>query len=138
MGDVTQQVVRLAFPARAEYLILGRLALAGVARAVPIDDEVLADLKLAVTEACGNVVKHAYPAPDAAGPVRLAIEVEEGAITITVEDDGVGLPADTPTNGHGEAAESGMGLAIIAAIADEVQTGQAAGGGASLRFRKKL
>ncbi len=58
---MADQVVRLTFPARAEYLLLARLTLSGLARKLPLDDELLADLKLAVTEACGNAVRHAYP-----------------------------------------------------------------------------
>ena len=54
-------------PAKAEYLILARLALAGIAREVPMSESALADLKLAVTEACGNAVRHAYG--DAQGEV---------------------------------------------------------------------
>jgi len=40
----------LVFPARPEYLLLARLALTGVARLAPVDEEALADLRLAVTE----------------------------------------------------------------------------------------
>ena len=53
------ELVRLSFPAKPEYLLLARLALTGIARDVPMSDELLADLKLAVTEACGNSVRHA-------------------------------------------------------------------------------
>ena len=58
---MADRIVRLTFPARAEYLLLARLTLSGLARELPLDDELLADLKLAVTEACGNAVRHAYP-----------------------------------------------------------------------------
>ena len=57
---MTDRVVRLTFPAKADYLLLARLTLSGLARELPLDDELLADLKLAVTEACGNAVRHAY------------------------------------------------------------------------------
>jgi len=139
VSDVT---LRLSFPARAEYLILGRLALAGVARGVPIEDEVLADLKLAITEACGNVVRHAYRDDDAVGLVRVTIEVRDSAIAITVEDDGVGLPnqGEGPVDGlDASDGEGGMGLAIIGAIADELEVGRAgATGGTLLTLRKTL
>lgn len=141
-------VVRLSFPARAEYLILARLALAGVARATAIPEETLADLKLAVTEACGNVVRHAYAGPDGRpeGAVRVTIDARPHTISLTVEDDGVGLPPRDPTDdepagdGDGDGAgEGGMGLAIIRAIADELEIGPAAGGtGTQLVLRKSL
>ena len=52
--------VRLTIPARAEYITLGRLALTAIAGVRPFSDEALHDLKLALTEACTNSVKHAY------------------------------------------------------------------------------
>ena len=47
-------------PAKPEYITLCRLALTGISRLRPLGDETLADLKLALTEACSNSVRHAY------------------------------------------------------------------------------
>ena len=73
---MTASVVTLVMPAKSEYLILARLALAGIAREVPMSEAVLADLKLAVTEACGNAVRHAYG--DGHGVVRVRFVVDAG------------------------------------------------------------
>ncbi|HET9243415.1 MAG TPA: ATP-binding protein [Gaiella sp.] len=116
------QTVRLTMPAKAEYLILARLALAGIAREVPMSESALADLKLAVTEVCGNAVRHAY-GEDATGPVRVSFDVGENAIEVTVEDDGTGtMGLEVPEEvliGE-EPVEEGMGLAIIRAVVDEL------------------
>lgn len=130
-------VVTLAMPARTEYLILARLALAGIARERPIDQGTLADLKLAVTEACGNAVRHAHPADD--GVVTVRYTVDDEAIEICVEDDGPGMAWDIPpTLPEVELAESGMGLAIIHALVDEVEIGAGAGGrGTIVRMRRR-
>lgn len=135
---VSDRTIRLSFPARAEFLILGRLALVGTARAVPIPEEILADLKLAVTEACGNVVRHAYGGEE--GTVRLTIDARPKTITVTVEDDGVGLVLDGPAGAIAEdgALESGMGLAIIEAIADELVVVTDHARGTALTFTKAL
>ena len=131
-------VVRLVIPARTEYLIIARLALAGIARGTPIDESTLADLKLAVTEACGNAVRHAQPSERSV--VRVVFGVEEGTIEICVEDEGPGMgtlpAADEPRD---ELAESGMGLAIIRALVDdfEIQDGES-GQGTLVRMRKRL
>ena len=53
--------VRLTIPARPEYVTLCRLALTGLSRFRDFSHETLADLKLALTEACSNAVRHAYP-----------------------------------------------------------------------------
>ena len=133
---MTRDVVTLAIPARTEYLILARLALAGIAREVPIDQGTLADLKLAVTEACGNAVRHAHPAGD--GVVTVRYTVEDDAIEIRVEDDGPGIEPSVPrTLPDVELSESGMGLAIIHALVEEVEIGPGARGrGTTVRMRR--
>ena len=132
--------VRLAMPAKAEYLILVRLALAGIAREVPMSESALADLKLAVTEVCGNVVRHAYG--DGSGEVRVTFEVTPDAIEVAVEDDGTGLAIDHVPDVvrlDEEPAEAGMGLAIIRAVMDELVVKQGAGArGTLVRMRKQL
>lgn len=136
---MSEHLVTLSFPARAEYLLLPRLALVGIARGVEIPEEVLADLKLAVTEACGNAVRHAYADDATDGVVRVTIAVEAGTIRIAIEDDGIGLAGG---GGLAEArleGEGGMGLSIIEAIADDLTVGPASEeGGTLLVLRKSL
>ena len=108
----------LSFPAQAEYLVLCRLAVAALAGLAPLDDELVDDLKLAVTEACTNTIQHAYRDGDA-GRVELRYEVEDGLVRITIEDSGVGPSDERPVN-RGE-REGGMGLAIIRSLVDELE-----------------
>jgi serine/threonine-protein kinase RsbW len=123
---MSETVVSLSFPAKPDYLLLARLALAGVARSLPVGPELLADLKLAVTEACGNAVRHAYDAGE--GSVDLAFVLAEDRLEMIVEDRGagIGLPveeliAETPEVAlSDEGSNGGMGLAIIRAIVDEL------------------
>src|SRR2546423_6969426 len=68
------RTVRLTIPAKAEYITLGRLALVGLSRLRPLSEEVLADLKLALTEACSNSVRHAYDG-GAGGMVEIVYEL---------------------------------------------------------------
>ena len=120
MPDTT---VLLTFPAKADYLLLARLALSGIARGGAVDDELLADLKLAVTEACGNAVRHAYP-PGADGDVSLTVAIDDARLQMTVEDYGDGIRAPDSPDDEAEALdgplESGMGMPIIRAIVDEL------------------
>ncbi len=138
---MTDRVVRLTFPARAEYLLLARLTLSGLARELPIEEELLADLKLAVTEACGNVVRHAYPGAE--GDVSLVVTIGASRLLLTVEDDGEGIHApDSPDDGAEELSgplESGMGMPIIRAIVDELAVEEGSGGrGTVVRMVKYL
>jgi serine/threonine-protein kinase RsbW len=132
----SEAVVRLTFPAKADYLLLARLALAGLGRTIPVDEDVLADLKLAVTEACGNVVRHAYGPGE--GPVGVAFVVGADRLEMIVEDQGSGiegLPADEPIGP--EPLESGMGIAIMRAVVDELDVAEGADGrGTVVRMTK--
>jgi serine/threonine-protein kinase RsbW len=137
---MSETTVRLAMPAKAEYLILVRLALAGIARHLAIDESALADLKLAVTEVCGNVVRHAYG--EEPGEVRISFAVSGDAIEVAVEDDGEGLAVDDIPDvvqlGE-EPVEAGMGLAIIRAVVDELVVEERDGGsGTVVRLTKRL
>lgn len=135
---MSDSLVRLTFPAKADYLLLARLALAGLARAFPVEPEVLADLKLAVTEACGNAVRHAYS--NGHGLVTVAFTVNGGRIEMVVEDEGAGLgTVETEDVTMPEHLESGMGMAIIRSIVDELEVGEGTGGrGTVVRMTKYL
>jgi serine/threonine-protein kinase RsbW len=129
--------IRLRMPARPEYLVLGRLALTGISRVQPMDPDDLGDLKLALTEACSNSMRHAYAGSD--GTVDIRIDVAPDAIRIEVRDAGPGFERPQTPREPGELDEGGLGLAIIEAIADEVDIGR--GGepdGSCVRFVKRL
>ncbi len=131
--------VRLTMPAKAEYLILVRLALAGIAHETPVGESTLADLKLAVTEVCGNAVRHAYG--NDGGSVRVQFAIRADAIEVTIEDDGGGIDLDgREETRHGdELLESGMGLAIIRAVVDEVEVARREDApGTVVRLTKRL
>jgi serine/threonine-protein kinase RsbW len=119
---MAESVVRLSFPAKADYLLLARLALSGIARELPVGDEVLADLKLALTEACGNAVRHAYADTD--GDVSVVFTIDDDRLLMTVEDrgDGIRVPDVLLDGDYAPAVplESGMGMPIIRAIVDEL------------------
>jgi serine/threonine-protein kinase RsbW len=118
---VPDSVVRLRFPAKPDYLLLARLALSGLARELPLGDELVADLKLALTEACGNAVRHAYG--DADGDVSVVFVVDDSRLLMTVEDrgDGIRAPDALELAPAEPLVEGGMGISIIRAIVDELE-----------------
>jgi serine/threonine-protein kinase RsbW len=130
--------VRLTIPARPEYITLGRLALTAIAGVRPLTDETLHDLKLALTEACTNSVRHAY-ADGGEGSVEIVYELEPDRLVVEVGDAGPGFePHDSGNGTADELEEGGLGIAIIRALADEVEIAERAGGGSRLRFVKFL
>jgi serine/threonine-protein kinase RsbW len=129
--------VRLTIPARPEYITLGRLALTAIAGVRPLSDETLHDLKLALTEACTNSVKHAYE--DGSGSVDIVYELHSDRLAVEVGDAGTGFEQRAAAgNGVDELEEGGLGIAIIRALTDEVEIAEREGGGSRLRFVKLL
>jgi serine/threonine-protein kinase RsbW len=136
-GDGDGRHIRLSIPARAEYITLGRLALTGLSRLRELSDETLADLKLALTEACSNSVRHAYR-DGRTGVVEIDYDLRPDRLVIEVSDDGPGFDYVEADGEDRELTEGGLGLAIIKSVSDEFELADRAGGGSTLRFAKKL
>jgi serine/threonine-protein kinase RsbW len=133
------RAITLRIPAKPEYITLCRLALTGLAQLREIADDTMADLKLALTEAVSNSVRHAY-GPGGGGHVDVRYELASDRLGIEVVDDGEGFdPDEAPSFDGGELSEGGLGIAIIRSIADEFEIDSAPGRrGSRLRFVKRL
>ena len=105
----------LTLPARAENVAVVRHAFGGLGDALDVPDHALADVKLAVTEACTNVVVHAYP--DGDGPMAVSAGLDEGALTVVVADEGRGILPRPDSPGLG------LGLPLIATLASSLELG---------------
>ena len=109
----------LMLPARAENVAVVRHAIGGLGDAVPaIDGQRLSDIKLAVTEACTNVVVHAYET-DGDGPMLVEASldgIEE--LVVVVRDEGRGIAPRTDSPGLG------LGLPLIASLAESLELGR--------------
>ena len=137
-GADGSRTVRLTIPAKPEYITLSRLALSGLSRVRSFPDDTLADLKLALTEACSNSVRHAYEGGE--GHVEISFELHDDRLVVEVADDGTGFELDGSGKlDEDELTEGGLGISIIRSIADEVDIdGGADGRGSRLRFVKRL
>ncbi len=131
--------IHLRIPAKAEYITLCRLALTGLAQLRDIGEDTMADLKLALTEAVSNSVRHAY-GDEGDGHVDITYELQPDRLGIQVVDDGNGFdPDEAPAFDGDELSEGGLGIAIIRTIADEFEIDSKPGArGSRLRFVKIL
>jgi serine/threonine-protein kinase RsbW len=125
--------VRLSLPNRPENVLVVRQALTGLAVALKLDAIETNDLNTAVTEACNNVVMHAYG--DQEGPLEVEVYVLASAIAVVVRDRGIGMRVPA---GASEIAGAGMGLAVIGALARRVDFAQPADGGTEVRMEFAL
>ena len=135
---MSARVVSLVIPAKAEYIALGRLALTGLLRPRAVEPEVIADVKLALTEACSNSIRHAY-ADGRRGEVEIRYELADSSLAVEVWDEGAGFDSNRVDSDPAELDEGGLGIAIIRALTDDLSIGRRAGGtGYCVRFTKSL
>jgi serine/threonine-protein kinase RsbW len=103
--------VRLQLESNPETLTLVRGALGGMAELLSLDVELLDDLKTAVSEACNNVVMHAYGGES--GPLTVRLFVRDDQIEVSVRDRGRGIPVQAPADDRLQ----GVGIPIMRALA---------------------
>ena len=108
--------MELALAARAENIAIVRHALGGLGEAFDVPESKLSDIRLAVTEACANAVVHAYP-DGHKGPMEVVVSMDEETLTVLVRDWGCGIRPRPDSPGLG------LGLSLIAALAETVQLG---------------
>jgi len=141
------ETVRLTLPAEPENVALARQVLAGLAEDMGIDEDMLADINIAVTEACNNVVLHAYP--DGTGTAEVTIASIPDQLVISVRDQGAGVnpfpalggaEADTEADADADPdlpVRLGFGIAMMSSLADQfaIDTGTS---GTEVRMRFTL
>ena len=106
--------VRLTLPARPENVAVVRHVLGAFADALELPADLVADMRLAVTEACTNIVRHAYH-DGQPGPIDVVIRPNGDHLDLIVSDQGAGI-GPSP-----DLAGPGLGLPLIAALADQVE-----------------
>lgn len=129
-GEVTEgsPTLRLELDSRPETLTLLRGVLAGIAEPLEFDPELLDDLKTAVSEACNNVVMHAYDGR--LGPLRICLYVAPEEIEVVVRDEGKGISPKTPADERLQ----GVGMPVMQALTKAVEFHSAPGGGTEVRM----
>lgn len=122
--------IRLTIPSRAEYVLLARLVVAQVGQVAGFDADDVYDLKLAVTEAVTNVIRHAR-----VEEYEVQYRAAAGVVEITVADRGGGFE-DADLDREPD-VRGGFGLTVIRNLVDEVTIERAAGGGTRLTMVRR-
>lgn len=122
--------LQLALPARADNVIVVRQAVAGLGEAIGMSAQRIDDLKTVVTEACNNVVIHAYEGEP--GPLIVSAASSPEGVEIAVSDRGRGFQPHAAE----EEMSLGLGLPLIASLSDsfEVRGGRGDGTTTLIRF----
>lgn len=123
--------VRLNLAGTPENMVLVREMLSGVAEAIGLDATELNDIRTAVTEACNNVVLHAYEGER--GPLEVEVCIAAPALTVLVRDFGRGIRSPPPT--VDPSGTAGIGLHVINTLARHVDFRDVADGGTEVRMQ---
>jgi serine/threonine-protein kinase RsbW len=123
--------LRLSLPNRPENGLVVRQALSGVAACLGLDAIETNDLNTAVTEACNNVVEHAYGGAE--GPLDVEVCARSDALAVVVRDRGLGMTVPAGRT-RDEQSRGGMGLLVIDALSRRVEFAQPASGGTEVRM----
>lgn len=121
--------IEMIVPSKPEYLAVIRLAISGIANRMGYTYEEIEDIKIAITEACTNVVFHAYD-DDISGLTKINCFVYNDRLEIMVIDQGKSFdktlvqkktrPFYSKVNIE-NMKEGGLGLFLIEALMDEVE-----------------
>jgi serine/threonine-protein kinase RsbW len=125
--------LHLVLPARAQNVIVVRQAVAGLGEGWGLPPQRVNDLKTVVSEACNNVVLHAYEGGE--GPLEVSAEASTGEILLEVRDYGRGFQ---PSGGVDDEPSLGLGLPLIASLSDSFQITGSSGDGTRMTMRFDL
>lgn len=124
--------IQIKLAAKSENVALVRHALAGAAESLGMSADVLADLKTVVTEACMNVVSHAYG--DEVGPLEVDAWPEDDELVVVVRDYGSGIRPRAQTND----SSLRLGISLIAAMTSGFEISGGSGRGTTITMRLSL
>ncbi|MDI7247306.1 MAG: anti-sigma F factor [Bacillota bacterium] len=134
----TTNHMTLEFPAIAQNVEFARVAVACFASQIDsFTMEEIDDIKLIVSEAVSNVVLHGYDNPG--GLVRVHGSIEDGILTITVEDTGRGIPDVEQARQPAFTTSPdrmGMGFTIMEALSDQLDVTSRPGAGVRVTMKK--
>jgi anti-sigma regulatory factor (Ser/Thr protein kinase) len=110
--DSTEQEVRMELPCEPESVGDARRAVAELAERLGVDD--VDDVRIAVSEAVGNAIVHAYRGGNP-GRIRVFAREKRGRLLVTVADDGVGMAP------HPEGEGLRIGIPLITKVCEDVR-----------------
>jgi serine/threonine-protein kinase RsbW len=117
MPATTTPDMELALPARAANIAVVRHAFGALGEAFAVDEQILSNIRLAVTEACTNVVVHAYP-DGHEGMLEILATLQEQKLVVVVRDEGPGIGPRPDSPGLG------LGLPLIVSLTESVLLGR--------------
>jgi anti-sigma regulatory factor (Ser/Thr protein kinase) len=128
----TEEALHLSLDAEPENIGLARAAVAALAQSHGMREPTLGDLKTVLSEACSNVVRHAYP--EVAGTFEVEAAPQDDSLAIVVRDFGTGMRARV----NADDSSMRLGLGLISMLSSQFEIAGSRGGGTEIRVRLPL
>lgn len=128
------ETIKMEIPANPDYVSILRLTTSGIANKLGFSMDDIEDMKVAVSEACTNAVKHSED-----NKVNIRFNLLENGIEIEIKDNGKGY--DVNSIGAPDLStpkESGLGIFIIQTLMDEVNIESKGNQGTTIKMTKYL
>ena len=130
----------LEIPSKPENVAFVRQTVAIFAAQLDFTIDEIDEIKVAVSEVVSNAVIHGYP--DGTGIVRIEARIENGQLSVTVSDSGVGIEdvewATQPTHTTQPDERMGSGLVFAREYMDELVIESRLGQGTTVRMIRKV
>lgn len=108
----------IAIPSHPKYLSVVRAVTGKMGELCDIDESGIEDMKLAVDEACTNVIKHAYKG-DVSRKIVLKYKITRKAFKVSIEDNGIKARIDLLKGRNlNEIRPGGLGIHLIRRVFD--------------------
>ena len=131
---MSNNTIKMEISSNPEYVSIIRLTTSGIANKIGFSLEDIEDLKVAISEACTNAIKHSLE-----DKFIIIYNILENGITIEIMDEGQGYnPSDVDEVDVSKLQESGMGLFIIESLMDDVSVESQEGKGTTIKMTKYL
>ena len=131
---MTYETIKMEISSNPEYVSIIRLTTSGIANKVGFCLDDIEDLKVAISEACTNAIKHSLE-----DRFTIIYTMIEKGLTIEIIDNGKGYNTKEVSEPDlDNLKESGMGLFIIESLMDEVNVESTEGKGTSIKMTKYL
>lgn len=128
------ETIKMEISSNPEYVGIIRLTTSGIANKVGFCLEDIEDLKVAISEACTNAIKHSLD-----DRFIIIFNILENGLTIEIIDEGQGYDMSSVSQPSlDNLQESGMGLFIIQSLMDDVTIESQEGKGTRIRMTKYL
>lgn len=131
---MTCEKIKMEISSNPEYVSIIRLTTSGIANKMGFALEDIEDLKVAISEACTNAIKHSLD-----DVFTITYKMQENGLTIEIQDEGQGYDIKSINEPNiDNLQESGMGLFIIESLMDDVTIESQKGKGTNIRMTKYL